>query len=250
MSATVRYSRGGWIVDVSTEEGKRGEPRKRKRSIVSFGAGAVAKAAAEKYRDDIAPKTKHEKFWERQTATFAMLWEKFNAQLVGPVPGPATIQDYRSMAENYLLPDFGERLLNDIDAECLIAYRTKLLTQPGLKASVAAGTHKPLAPRTVAKILTFLGTVLRFGKQIKLVSDNPVSEVKKPRADKKAVYEFSVEDIARLRGSFEVFEERLMVELDITTGLRSGELRGLAWPQLDLRGKRIHVVTQATRRRG
>jgi integrase len=58
-----------------------------------------------------------------------------------------------------------------------------------------------------------------------------------------------VEDIARLRHSFDVFEEQLMVELDITTGLRSGELRGLAWPMVDLEGKRIHVVSQATRRR-
>jgi integrase len=46
-----------------------------------------------------------------------------------------------------------------------------------------------------------------------------------------------------------VFEEQLLVELDITTGLRSGELRGLAWPMVDLKGKRIHVVSQATRRR-
>jgi integrase len=46
-----------------------------------------------------------------------------------------------------------------------------------------------------------------------------------------------------------VFEEQLLVELDITTGLRSGELRGLAWPMVDLEGKRIHVVSQATRRR-
>jgi integrase len=40
-----------------------------------------------------------------------------------------------------------------------------------------------------------------------------------------------------------------MFELDVTTGLRSGELRGLAWPMVDLKGKRIHIVTQATRRR-
>jgi integrase len=111
------------------------------------------------------------------------------------------------------------------------------------------GTRKPLSPRTVAKILTLVGTIFRYGKTIKLVKDNPAGDVKKPRAVKRAVYEWSVEDIARLRHSFDVFEEQLMVELDITTGLRSGELRGLAWPMVDLKSKRIHVVSQATRRR-
>ena len=101
----------------------------------------------------------------------------------------------------------------------------------------------------MAKILTLVGTIFRFGKSIKLVVDNPAADVRKPKATKKAVYEFSVEDIARLRKSFDVFEERLMVELDITTGLRSGELRGLAWSAVDLKGKRIHVESQATRRR-
>jgi hypothetical protein len=91
MSASVRFWRGGWIVDLSTEEGQRGGPRKRRRSIISFGAGAKAKAAAEAYRDEIAPKARVARFWERQSATFGLLWQKFDSQLVGPVPGPATI---------------------------------------------------------------------------------------------------------------------------------------------------------------
>ena len=40
-----------------------------------------------------------------------------------------------------------------------------------------------------------------------------------------------------------------MAELAITTGLRSGELRGLTWPCVDLQSRRIHILSQATRRR-
>jgi integrase len=244
MSVSVRYWRGAWVVDVSTKIGG-----KRKRAITTFGPGAKAKSAAETYRNEIDPEVKSGKFWERQSVTFRDLWRRFDSQLVGPEPGPATIADYRSVAENYLLPELGERLLEEIDAESLVVLKTKLLTEPGFKASKTGGTKKPLSPRTVAKILTLVGTVFRYGKTIKLVKDNPAGDVKKPRAVKRAVYEWSVEDIARLRHSFDVFEEQLLVELDITTGLRSGELRGLAWPMVDLEGKRIHVVSQATRRR-
>lgn len=39
------------------------------------------------------------------------------------------------------------------------------------------------------------------------------------------------------------------MELTITTGLRSGEVRGLVWDSIDLEGKRLFVEHQATRRR-
>jgi integrase len=39
-----------------------------------------------------------------------------------------------------------------------------------------------------------------------------------------------------------------LVELTITTGLRSGEVRGLTWESIDLEGKRLFVERQASRR--
>lgn len=145
-SATVRYWRGAWVVDVSTTvEGKR------KRVIESFGPGARGKAAAEGRRDELAPLSKTDRFWKQRHATFADLWKKFEAQLVGPVPGPATIQDYKAMARLYLIPLMGDQPLAQIDAEFLIGLKTRLLSEAGIKAAVAGGSGKPLAPRTVAK---------------------------------------------------------------------------------------------------
>ena len=79
MSVSVRYSRGAWVVDISTREGG-----KRHRRIESFGPGRLGKSTAEAFRDEIAPQAKAGKFWERQTATFRDLWRKFDAQLVVP----------------------------------------------------------------------------------------------------------------------------------------------------------------------
>ena len=56
-------------------------------------------------------------------------------------------------------------------------------------------------------------------------------------------------EIARLRAALDVPWERLLVELTITTGLRSGEIRGLIWDALDVEGKRLFVEHQATPRR-
>ncbi|MDB6013467.1 MAG: integrase family protein [Gammaproteobacteria bacterium] len=123
------------------------------------------------------------------------------------------------------------------------------MTQPGLKASQKGGSEKPLAPRTLAKILTLIGTVLRHGKIIKLVIDNAAADVKKPKGAQKPVYILEPEEIGRLRAALDISWERLLVELVITTGLRSGEIRGLVWDSIDLDGRRLFVEHQATRRR-
>src|SRR4051812_20885227 len=112
-SAAVRFSRGVWIVDVSdVVDGKR------RRSIKTFGAGRLAKAAAEAYRDEVAPEAKAGRHFERLTATFADLWTKFDTTelIAGGNAGPATIADYRALARLYLLPNLGSRLLSEIDA--------------------------------------------------------------------------------------------------------------------------------------
>jgi integrase len=101
----------------------------------------------------------------------------------------------------------------------------------------------------VAKILTLLGTVFRYGKRIRLMPDNPAADVLKPRAMKKRVYTLDADEIARLRAAPDVPSGRLLIELAITTGLRSGEIRGLVWDSIDLDGKRLFVEHQATRRR-
>ena len=129
------------------------------------------------------------------------------------------------------------------------SWKARLLTQPGRKVSGKEGTGKPLSARSVAKILILVGTVFRFGKRIKLATDNPVADVRKPKAAKRVVYILEPDEIARLREALDVPSERLLVELTITTGLRSGEIRGLLWDSIDLEGKRLFIEHQATRRR-
>lgn len=45
----------------------------------------------------------------------------------------------------------------------------------------------------------------------------------------------TVEDIAKLLQALDVPMERLVLELTLTTGIRSGEVRGLVWDCLDFR---------------
>jgi hypothetical protein len=121
-SATVRFWRGAWVVDVSTRiDGKR------QRAIKTFGAGPAAKAAAQAYAADNAPQAKSGKYRERQTATFAELWEKFAAhELASPDLRPSTVVDQKALGRLYLVPHLGTRLLGEIDAEAIMDMKGKL----------------------------------------------------------------------------------------------------------------------------
>lgn len=59
-------------------------------------------------------------------------------------------------------------------------------------------------------------------------------------------YVLDVEEIGRLRAALSIPMERLLVELAITTSMRSGEVRGLTWESIDLDGKRLFVERQAS----
>jgi hypothetical protein len=133
MSVNVRHWRGAWVVDLSTKIAG-----KRQRSIKTFGAGAKAKSAAQAYAESIAPQAKSGKFWERQDATFADLWDKFTAhELASPDLRPSTVADYKALGRLYLVPHLGDRLLNDIDTETILDMKTQLQAAPGSKAAGA-----------------------------------------------------------------------------------------------------------------
>lgn len=154
-STTVRFSRGAWVVDISTRIGG-----KRQRTIKTFGAGVKAKSAAQAYAAEKAPQAKCGKYWERQTATFSDLWEKFAGhELASPDLRPSTVIDYKSLGRLYLVPHLGARLLGEIDAETIMDMKGQLQSSAGAKASGKEGSGKVLSPRTVAKIPTLGGTV-------------------------------------------------------------------------------------------
>jgi site-specific recombinase XerC len=139
-------------------------------------------------------------------------------------------------------------VLADIYTEMIMTMKSALQADPGAKAAGKEGGGKPLSARSVAKLLILGGTVWRYGRRIKLVDGSPFSDVKKPRAAKCVPYILDAEEIGRLRIALDVPAERLLVESTLTTGLRSGEIRGLIWESIDLEGKRFFVERQASRR--
>ena len=135
-----------------------------------------------------------------------------------------------------IIKAFGAGRPAKLEAE---AYATEVRKQ------VEAGSFRARQTTTFAALWE---DFLRFHLPA-LKPSTAAAAVPKPRAANHKPYMLTVEDIAKLRQALDVPMVRLLIELTITTGIRSGEVRGLVWESLDLKGSRL-LVEQAVNRKG
>jgi integrase len=111
----------------------------------------------------------------------------------------------------------------------------------------AAPDWKPLGPSTVRKALLVVGILFRYAMRDHVVSVNPASFVKKPtqRTRKAAEERLTPEQLAALFTHC-TGRTRVVLRIAATTGMREGEIFGLRWSDVDLKGKLIHVCRQFT----
>jgi integrase len=106
---------------------------------------------------------------------------------------------------------------------------------------------KPVGASTVRKALLVVGILYRFAMRDHVVTSNPASFVKKPtqRTRKGADQRLTPEQLAAL---FAVTSgrTRIVVRIGAATGMREGEIFGLRWRDVDLKGRQIQVARQYT----
>ena len=106
---------------------------------------------------------------------------------------------------------------------------------------------KPLGPSTVRKALLVLGILYRYAMRDHIVTVNPASFVKKPsvRTRKGSDERLTPEQLAVLFTHC-TGRTRIVVRIAASTGMREGEIFGLRWRDVDLKGRLIHVCRQYT----
>ena len=147
---------------------------------------------------------------------------------------PTTSADYETVLKLYVLKRWGAVRLIDIRAGMLETWRNELLAE-GNGAS------------TVRKALLVLGIVFRFAMRDHIVSVNPASFVKKPTvAQRKGAHQRLTPDQLALLFTHTTGRSRIAVRIAATTGMREGELFGLQWRDVDLKGRMASVQRQFT----
>lgn len=155
---------------------------------------------------------------------FITLWLR---DVVTPGVRPTTAGGYRYICENRILPEWGH-------------VRLRALRAIEVQAFLASELRRGQAPSTVRQTLRILRIALERARRFGLVKANVAREVATPRVARPVIVPLSPREVrALLRVTRGEAIGRLVV-LGLA-GLRAGELRGLQWGDVELRGRRLHV---------
>ncbi len=165
----------------------------------------------------------------RPTATFAEFAKRWDADVVSQLK-PSTASNYRIHVAKHLVPFFGQYQLKDMSSEMLQGF-------------VAC---QKSAPKTVRNICVTLQSMWRSARAWKYVATDIFEGLVLPKARRSKRFFFSAEEVQKIvTAAPEPY--RTFYGLLAETGLRVGELCGLAVEDLNLERRTLHVRQSAWR---
>jgi integrase len=169
----------------------------------------------------------------------------------------STIESYRQQLKFHILPYLGNHKLSQLSAPLVREFEDMLRNG---KAAPGQETAEKRSPSMTRKVLASLGTLLAEAQERGLVGRNVVRELRSRRrpgkernAERRAKGKLKAgvdiptpAEIKALIGALDA-QWRPLLLTAIFCGLRSSELRGLRWDDVDLRKGEIHVRQRADR---
>jgi integrase len=149
---------------------------------------------------------------------------------------PKTWQERESYVRLHIAPRLGRVPLAKLVPVMIQGLYTDLLA--GGRQDGKGG----LAPQTVKHIDRVLHVALERARRLKLITSNPVNDAEPPRVEQAPMVTLTADQQAALleaAGGTDIYLPILML---LGTGVRRGELLGLAWPNVDLEAGLVHVV--------
>ena len=148
---------------------------------------------------------------------------------------------------NWWKTKIGSRALSDITPSLIAEYRDELSREITIRG-------KPPSPATVVRYMAALSHAFTIAvKEWGWMEDSPMRKVTKPREPRGRVRFLSDEERVRLLESCKESSSPYLypvVVLALSTGMRSGEIMGLTWDNVDLnRGRAILHETKNGERR-
>ena len=159
---------------------------------------------------------------------------------------PSTVEYYRRFIECHIIPNLGhiklnklttrdiQKLYNDMKDHGRVREVQKA-KNPGLSSSYVRGLH------------TMLHNCLERARKERLILHNPTEDCIVPKLEKKEMKILRQEDIRAYLKAADARGMLTMFYLELTSGLRKGELVALLWSDLDIERKTLSVSKQAVR---
>ncbi|WBL16397.1 tyrosine-type recombinase/integrase [Sutcliffiella sp. NC1] len=165
-------------------------------------------------------------------AEFINDWEKKYAE---KELGEQTLDVYSRHIKNHILPNLGHMKLDQIKPIHIVNFLDQLKKVNG----------DPLEVSTVQYIYRVLRNILQRAMDWKIIKENPVANVKKPKnnAIDKEVNVYNESEVQLLFNAVqnEPLHWRVFTSLALAAGLRRGELLGLEWSNINFEEGTIRI---------
>lgn len=151
-----------------------------------------------------------------------------------------TLDSYRTKIQHHINPLIGDVRLSQLTTPAVEMWRDELLRRGQIQR------------RYVREVLVALKGILKNAKRLGLVAHNaatPTRVIVKERHKEKLEISRGIPSKAEMQAIIAATPERWRTAIVTTafTGLRTGELRGLTWDEVDLTHRRLRIRQRADR---
>ena len=164
---------------------------------------------------------------------------------------PNTIRFYTSIAEQFILPSFGNIRLSDITVKHQQAFVDYLLS-PGSRAD--GNDAEPLSPATAKRYATVFSSVITEACKMGFLEENKLRHgcVDFPKIPKKPIDVYNDDEVKIFVEALDKEHPkiRLMLLCALMLGLRRGEIVALKWSDINLRGGYLSINKSAYKSKG
>jgi integrase len=151
-------------------------------------------------------------------------WLETKAQSVAP----ATIGNYRWLADKYVRPGLGSTRLASLKAADIDSFYVRLAAQPGERG-------RQLSPRTIRMCHIVIRQALDQARKCGLITRNPATDASPPRSRHHEIHPPSVEQVVKLLAAAKEDDEEFATYLRVlaATGCRRSEALALRWNSIE-----------------
>ena len=157
----------------------------------------------------------------------------------------STQLQYSYFMNHLIIPQIGEVPLSQLTGLRLQMLYQELRTSGRTHPQRHAG--QGLSPKTVRSVHLFLHAALEQAVRAGVIAKNPTTECKPPKLERKEMKVIQTEQIGEYLQAAAERNVLPLFFLELTTGLRRGELLALLWSDLDVQNRSISVTKSVAR---
>lgn len=152
---------------------------------------------------------------------------------------PKTLHRYEEMLNSRIIPAIGHIRLEKLRPDHLLQFYVNL-GEDGIRKDKKKGG---LAPRTILHHHALISAMLEDAVEWGYIPFNPASRVKPPKVEAKEAKYYDLMQTLDLLIKLEdqPIKYKLLVSLELLTGIREGEITGLEWGDFDYAKKTITI---------